>query len=352
MPGGKTMQAFVLHGAEEIRLEDVPRPVPGGGEVLVRVKAAGICGSDLHYHAHGRCGNFVPTRPFILGHEFAGEVVELGRGVDDPAIGTRVAVDPSRPCGRCRLCRQGRYNLCPEMVYFGSAAVVPPSEGCFAEFVTVPAANCWPLPDGFEYAWGALLEPMSVAMHAVQRSGGVAGKSVLITGGGTIGQMILLVATAFGASRVVVSDIKPFARDFAAGHGAAGTLDPVVGDCAVEAERYAPGGFEVVFEAAGVGAALEQAIGMSAPGATVVQVGTLPDGTAIPANLLLTRELQYVGSWRFANVFERVIEMVVSGRIDPRPLITRVFPFAELPAAIREAGGDRDIIKVQIGYEL
>jgi L-idonate 5-dehydrogenase len=342
------MKAFVLHGPEDIRLEEVARPEPGPGEVLVGVRAAGVCGTDVHYHAHGRCGNFVPTRPFILGHEFAGEVVALGDGVSAPEPGTRVAVDPSRPCGRCRLCRQGRYNLCPEMVYFGSAAVVPPSDGCFAELVTAPAANCWPLPDGFEYGWGALLEPLSVAMHAVQRSGGVAGRSVLITGGGTIGQMILLLARAFGAARVVVSDVKPFARDFAERSGAAGVLDPAADDCAALAGKLAPGGFEVAFEAAGVGQALQQAIGLCAPGATVVQVGTLADGTGIPANVLLTRELQYLGSWRFANVFERVIELVVAGRIDPRPLITRVFPFDELPGAIAAASGGGDIIKVQI----
>jgi L-idonate 5-dehydrogenase len=237
------------------------------------------------------------------------------------------------------------------MVYFGSAAVAPPKDGCFAEFVAAPSANCRPLPDGVDFAWGALFEPMSVAMHAVQRSGGVAGRTVLITGGGTIGQMILLVAVAFGATRVVVSDIKPFARRFAEQHGATGTLDPADENCGGQAEGFAPGGFEVVFEAAGVAAALEQAIGLSAPGATVVQVGTLPDGTAIPANTILTRELQYLGSWRFANVFDRVIGMVAAGRIDPRPLITRVFPFAGLPAAIREAGGGAETIKVQIAHQ-
>lgn len=347
MADRQTMRAWVLHGAGDMRLEDVPRPAPGPGEVLVRVRAAGICGSDLHYHAHGRCGNFVPTRPFILGHEFAGEIVAAGDGVGEPVTGARVAVDPSRPCGRCKLCRQGRYNLCPEMVYFGSASVDPPSDGCFAEYVVAPAANCALLPAGFEFAWGALLEPLSVAMHAVQRGGGVAGKSVLITGGGTIGQMILSTAVAFGASRVVVSDLKPFARSFATRQGADAALDPADDDCAARAAALAPDGFEVVFEASGAASALAQAIGLSARGASVVQVGTLPDGIAIPANTLLTRELQYLGSWRFANVFERVIELVVASRIDVRPLITRGFPFPQLPEAILEAGGG-EVIKVQI----
>lgn len=342
------MNAYVLHGAKDLRLEGVAKPEPGPGEVLLAVRAAGICGTDVHYHGHGRIGNFVPTRPFVLGHEFAGEVVAHGPGVEALAIGTRVAVDPGRACGWCRLCRQGRYNLCPEMVYLGSAAVDPPRDGCFAEYVAMPARNCHPLPGGMPFSLGALLEPMSVAMHAVQRTGGVGGRSVFITGGGTIGQMVLLVARAFGACRVVVSDIKPFAREFALGQGADGVLDPAAEDLADQAAAMAPDGFEVVFEAAGVAAALGQGISLAARGATVVQVGTLPDGTEVPANTMLTREMQYLGSWRFANVFDRVLDMVGSGRIDPRPLITGVFPFAELPAALAGAATGGGAIKVQV----
>lgn len=344
------MKAWVLHGEQDIRLEDRPTPRPAAGEVLVGVRAAGICGSDLHYHAHGRCGNFIPTRPFVLGHEFAGEIVAVGEGVDAARVGERVAIDPSRPCGTCRLCRSGRYNLCPEMVYFGSASVVPPSEGCFSEYVAAPARNAWVLPEGFDYSLGALLEPMSVSMHAVQRSGGVAGKSVLITGGGTIGQMILLCAKACGASRVVVSDPRPFAREFAIEQGASGAIDPTDAQAVDQARAHAADGFEVMFEAAGVGAALKQGMQFVAKGATVVQVGTLPDETPIPANLLLTNELNYVASWRFANVFERVIDLVSSGQIKPQPLITRIFPLAALPEAIAEAGGGGEVVKIQIEH--
>lgn len=347
-PMSDNMNAWVLHGEKDIRLEERKVPQPAAGEVLVGVRAAGICGSDLHYYAHGRCGNFIPTRPFTLGHEFAGEIVAVGAGVEDSRVGERVAIDPSRPCGKCRMCRAGRYNLCPEMVYFGSASVVPPSEGCFAEYVTAPAQNAWTIPEGFDYSLGALLEPLSVAMHAVQRSGGVAGKSVLVTGGGTIGQMILLCANACGASRVVVSDLRPFAREFAIERGAYGALDPADASCTEQAEAFAEEGFEVVFEAAGVGAALNQGMQLAAKGATVVQVGTLPDGTEIPANLFLTRELNYVASWRFANVFERVIDLIVSGKIKPLPLITKVYPMGELKEAIAEAGGGGNVVKIQI----
>ncbi len=346
-----SMKAWVLHGEKDIRQEEKQRPQPKAGEVLVGVRSAGICGTDLHYHAHGKCGNFIPTQPFILGHEFSGEIVAVGEGVDESRIGQHVAIDPSRACGQCRLCRAGKYNLCDEMVYYGSAAVVPPSDGCFAEYVTAPERNAWKLPDGFGYPLGALMEPLSVAMHAVQRSGGVAGKSVLITGGGTIGQMVLLMANAFGASRVVVSDLRPFARKFAVDQGATGAIDPAAKDCEEQAKQFAEDGFEVVFEAAGVGAALKQGIQLSAKGATVVQVGTLPDDTPIPANLFLTKELNFVASWRFANVFERVIDLVESGKIDPWPLITKEYPMDELPQAIAEAGGGGNVVKIQINNQ-
>ena len=128
--------------------ESAPTMPNAEGWHRIQPRLTGICGSDLHYFAHGKCGNFVPTQPFILGHEFAGEIVAHGEGVQSPAIGTRVAVDPSRACGRCKQCRQGRYNLCPKMVYCGSASVTPPCNGCYAEYITAPAQNCWPLPDG------------------------------------------------------------------------------------------------------------------------------------------------------------------------------------------------------------
>lgn len=348
MKNNDRMRAFLLHGAEDLREEEVTCPRPGPGEALIRVSRAGICGSDLHYFSHGRCGNFIPTRPFILGHEFAGEVAALGEGVHGLEPGDRVAVDPSQPCGHCKLCRRGRYNLCPEMRYFGSASVDPPINGCFAEFIVAPARNCLRLPEHFESSWGAMLEPLSVAAHAVMRSGGVAGKSVLITGGGTIGQMILKVAIAFGASGVVVSDLKPFARGFAREQGAVGAIDPTDADVAGQAGAFAPDGFEVVFEASGAPRALTQAIEMSGRGATVVQVGTLPDGVTIPANRLLTRELQYLASWRFANVFPMVVDLIEAGRIDVRPLVSRTFEFGQLPEAMVYAGNAEESIKVQI----
>jgi threonine dehydrogenase-like Zn-dependent dehydrogenase len=137
-----TMLAFVLHGPEDMRAADLPRPEPGEGQVLLRVRRAGICGSDIHYFTHGQIGRFVPKRPFVLGHEFAGEVAALGPGGDPALLDARVAVDPSMPCGRCRHCRRGRYNLCLDMRFFGSASCDPHLDGGFAEFVVVPPETC------------------------------------------------------------------------------------------------------------------------------------------------------------------------------------------------------------------
>lgn len=340
-----TMRAWVLHGARDLRLDRVPVPAPRDGEVLVRPRAAGICGSDLHYHAHGRIGRFVPTAPFILGHEFAGEVAALGPGVTGLSVGDRVAVDPSRACRRCALCRQGRYNLCPNMVYYGTASVSPPADGCFAEFVTAPATNCFRLPDGFEAAWGALLEPLSVALHATLRTT-VAGRSVLVTGGGTIGQLVAAAARVFGGSPVVVSDPRPFARGFALRQGADAALDPAEPGAGAMPEN----GFEVVFEASGAAPALEFGIRAAARGATVVQVGTLDDGIPVPVNTILTRELTYTGSWRFANVFERGLSLLATGRIDPRPFITHTLPFEDLDRALDVARSGDGVVKVQVRW--
>ena len=345
------MKAFALHGAEDLRLEQKDRPAPGFGEVLIGVRAAGICGTDIHYFQHGRCGNFVPSQPFVLGHEFAGEVLELGEGTTTLSESTRVAVDPSRPCGKCRLCREGRYNMCPHMRYFGTASVVPPIDGCFSEYVVVPAANCAVLPEGFQYGWAALLEPLSVAAHAAKRSGSLAGKRVFVTGGGTIGQMILKMALAFGATQVVVSDLKAFARYFGLKQGATAALNPSDNTLTEQAQSVSPEGFDVVFEAAGAPPALTQAVQLACRGGKVVQVGMLPDGIPFPANDLLTRELEYIASWRFANVFPMVLDLIQEGRLEVASLITRVFPFEELNAAMEHAI-TADNIKVQIASEV
>ena len=190
------MDAFQLCGAKIIEPVQLAIPRPSEGEALVRVRRAGICGTDVHYFSHGKVGRFIPNRPFVLGHEFAGEVVEVGKGTSNEIVGQRVAVDPSIPCGTCNFCKSGRYNLCLDMRFYGSASCDPHLDGGFSQFVVVPVANCHVVDDRLGWGEAALVEPLSVVLHALKRSGGIAGKSVLITGGGAIGQLLAISARA------------------------------------------------------------------------------------------------------------------------------------------------------------
>ena len=342
------MLGFLLHGALDLRRAQLRRPVPGAGELLLRVRRAGICGSDIHYFTHGRAGRFVPKRPLVLGHEFAGEVRALGPGADPDLLGARVAVDPSMPCGRCRHCRTGRYNLCLDMRFFGSASCEPHLNGGFAEFVVVPAANCYRLPDSVAWGEAALLEPLSVALHAALRPETVAGRSVLVTGGGTIGLLIAMVARTFGATVVAVTDPTPFARRSALEAGADAALDPTDPDVAGAAADLVRGGFDVAFEASGSPRALAQAVAMAERGATIVQVGTLPAEVTLPLNDIMARELSLLGSFRFANVFEMALQLIAAGRIDVGRLVSAVLPLAEMPEAMARAVAKEDVIKIQV----
>jgi L-idonate 5-dehydrogenase len=342
------MKAFLLHGAKDLRSVDLPKPVPGSGEVLLAMRRAGICGSDIHYFSHGQIGSFVPKRPFVLGHEFSGEIVEVGDGVPPARVGERVTVDPSIPCGHCSFCRAGRYNLCPSMRFYGSASCDPHINGGFEEYILAPAANAFVVPDALSWGEAAMAEPLSVAIHAARRAGNLAGQAVLVTGGGTIGQLAALVARVFGAGRVVVSDIKPGPRQFALDRGADGSLDARSPSFAPEAEALVPGGFDVVIEAAGSAAALGQALTVVRRGGTIVQIGTLPSSVTLPLNIVMARELSLLGSFRFANVFPNAIELMASGRIDVKPLITSVYPLAELSVAMLTAITAPQGIKVQI----
>lgn len=340
------MHAYLLHGKEDLRRAELPVPAPEAGQVVVKIRCVGICGSDIHYYNHGRVGAFVPKRPFALGHEFAGEVVALGPGFTGLPLGTRVAVDPSQPCGHCRHCREGRYNLCAAMRYFGSASCDPHLDGGFAQQVAVPARNCHPLPATLSWGEAAMLEPLSVALHAIQRAGGVTGRSVCIAGGGAIGQLIALAARAFGAARITVLDLAPFPRRLALELGADAALDPT--DPALTAPESLGEGCDVVFEAVGSGKAAALALQLARRGGTVVQVGTLPPEVPLPANLIMSKELTVVGSFRFANVFPLALDLLAGKRIRVAPLISQTFPFDQIPEAMARAVGKGDVVKIQV----
>jgi len=343
------MKAAVLHGSKDLRIEDRPVPALMPGMVLLRVRRAGICGSDLHYFEHGYCAAFVPDRPFVLGHEFTADVVETAVGVDQVAAGQRVTVNPARSCGFCESCKSGRPNLCRKVIMLGSASTKPPTDGAFAEYVMVRADQCHLLPADMEDGVGAMIEPFAVALHAVKRAGAVSGKRVMVAGGGTIGLLTAVAARAYGATPVAVSDIVPERRKLALNFGADHSLDPVAGDLNEQVRELTRDGFDVIFEASGARSALRQAFDLVRPGGTIVQIGTLgTDDVPLPANLLMNRELQFLGSMRYGNVFGEAIRLAESGRVNLRPLLTAVFPFSEISKAMQVAGDKTQALKVQV----
>ena len=340
------MQAYYLHGPRDLRLTDIDPPQPDPDEVLVRVRATGICGSDLHYYLHGKNGDFVPERPFVLGHESAGEIVDSGAFADALPVGSRVAIDPSHSCRACADCRKGDYNLCPNMRYFGSAACSPPQDGSFREYVQIRAENCHPIPEVMDFRTAALLEPLSIAVHGIGRAGAIAGKTALITGAGPIGQLIGLVARHYGAAHLAVSDIRQDALDLAASLWAD---QPLRADQPTAVSEAAGEGFDVVIEASGAPAALETAYEHCKAGGIIVQLGVQGGPIELPVNLVMQKELTVRGSFRFAHVFAAALDLLARRQLNIAPLISGCYDFPDLVAGF-EAALQPQTIKVVIDY--
>ena len=342
------MKRFRLHGPRLLTLDEVPEPNVGVGDVLVAVRHVGLCGSDKHYFADGRCGAYVPQAPFALGHEFSGVVAAIGDQVSGLKPGDRVTVDPLLACGQCPMCRSGHANLCPEKRYMGSAAAWPHVDGGLSARVAVPSSNVYPLPTSVDLAAAALIEPASVAFHAVRRAGSVAGATVLVVGGGAIGQLILRIVRVLGAARAILADPIAYNRGFAMQGGADQAVD-LQGDGVIEQLGLQDGGgFDVVLEAAGAESALNMAIMLVRKGGVVVQVGTLPDRVSVVANQIMTKEIDLRGSVQYHKAFPDVMALLAEGRLKIDDLITHRFPFAEAPAAFAFALDRRDSIKILV----
>lgn len=343
------MKAAVLHGIQDIRIEHYREPVLHPGMVLLRNRRVGICGSDLHYYEEGCCGAFVPDRPFVLGHELAAEVTAVADNVHTVQVGQRVTVNPARSCGFCAYCKAGRINLCRSVIMLGSASTTPPTDGAFAEFVTVRADQCHALPAEVDDGIGAMIEPLSVALHAIRRAGVVAGKRVLVTGGGTIGLLVAITVRAFGAVPVAVSDPIAARREKALELGADVALDPRANDLPDSVRALTGDGFDTIFEASGAPPALRSAFDLVRPGGTIVQIGTL--GTAdipLPANQVMVREINFVGSMRYGDTFDEAIRLVASGRIQLQSFINNVFTLDDSANALLFAADKSQALKVQL----
>ncbi len=340
-PSG-VMRASVLRSAGVVAVEDRPVPEPGPGEVLVRVGAVGVCGSDVHYYEHGRIGQHVVRGPLVLGHEASGEVVALGppdgEAPAGPPPGTRVSLEPGVPCRSCRQCLTGRYNLCPRMRFFAT----PPYDGAFQEYVVLAAPFVHPVPDEVGDDAAALLEPLSVAVWACRRGGVTAGSSVLVNGAGPIGLACAQTARAFGATRVWVADVSAPRLAVAQRLGAE-PLD--VSRRPVDEQGVDP---EVLLECSGSPRATTAAIRTVARAGRVVLVGMGADELALPLPHVQEHELVLTGAFRYANTWPTAIGLVASGRVDLDALVTGHYGLHEVERALTAGRRDPSTVKAVV----
>lgn len=329
-------RASVLDTDLRLSVEERAVPSPGPGQVLVRVRSVGVCGSDIHYFEHGRIADFIVETPLVLGHEASGEVVALGEGVTDLDVGARVAMEPGVPCGSCEQCRAGRYNLCPDVQFFAT----PPVDGAFAEYVVLPRAFVHPVPDHVSFDAAALLEPLSVGVWACEKAGVRVGTRVLVTGAGPVGVMAALVARANGASEITISDVNPqrLARASELGFATVDSRSAALPET-VEAD--------VLIECSGAAPAIDQGIRSVAPAGTVVLVGMSPSTMVeLPVGVIQGRELWVTGTFRYAHTYPTAVSLVASGAIDLDALVSTTFSLDEVEEALTYSRQDPAAMKV------
>jgi L-iditol 2-dehydrogenase len=325
-------RAAVLHAPGDLRIEERDVPEPGPREVLVQIAAVGVCGSDVHYYEHGRIGSHVVRAPMVLGHESAGRVIGLGPEVSKHAVGDRVTLEPGVPCGRCRECRAGRYNLCQDVRFFAT----PPIDGAFANFVTIHEDFAFALPDSVSDDAGALMEPLSVGIWACRKAGVSPGDRVLITGAGPIGLLSQQCALAFGATEVTITDVSEDRLELARRTGATRALR--AGEPLDEADA--------LIECSGHPAALAAGLAALRPAGTAVVVGMGPEEEArVPLSLIQNREIWLTGTFRYANTYPTAIALVASGRVDPEAIITGRYELGDAEAALRAGRDDPANVK-------
>lgn len=336
-----TMRAAVLHAVHDMRVEDVPMPqVSAERDVLVRVRSVGVCGSDVHFHERGIIGKYPLSEPTIMGHEAAGEVVEV---LDDGCglrPGDRVAIEPGYTCRRCEFCKSGRYNVCPDVVFLAA----PPIDGAFCEYLAWPSDFLFRLPDGVSLDEGAMIEPLAVGLWAAKRAGVEAGDAVAVLGAGPIGLLTLQSAIAEGATRAIVSDLEAGRLELARDLGATDLIDASEVDAEEAIIELTGGrGVDVAFECAGAVPALQMAMRVVKNGGTVQIVGMPAEQhPELPLYEIINRELDVKGLFRYVNCYPPSISLVESGRVQVEPLVTHHFTLEETPEAMTFVHERRD----------
>ncbi len=322
------MKALLLSKYRELEITDLPTPAAEAGEVLIRVGACGICGSDVHGY-DGSSGRRIP--PIVMGHEAAGRIAAVGAGVTGLVEGDRVTFDSTIYCGACGYCKRGEVNLCDHRQVLGVSCGDYSRAGAFAEFVTVPARVVYKLPESISFAEAAMLEAVAVTIHAVSLAKITAESTALVVGAGTIGVLILQALRAAGCKRVFVSDVDATRLKLAKDLGAADVLLADKDVVAQILQRTGGVGVDVAMEAVGRDETVNAAIASVRKGGTVVLVGNISPETTLPLQKVVTRQIRLQGSCASAGEYPQAIKLMASGAIRVRPLITAIAPLAEGP---------------------
>lgn len=339
-----TMKTAVMTDIRKVEIQQRPIPKPGAGEVLVKIEYVGICGSDLHYYEAGRIGNFIVEPPFVLGHEAGGTVVELGEGVKNLKIGDRVALEPGKTCGQCEFCKQGKYNLCRDVVFFAT----PPVDGVFQEYVAHEAGLCFKLPENVSTMEGALIEPLAVGMHAANTGDAHLGQTAVVTGGGCIGLVSMLSLKARGVSRVIVVDVMEKRLKKALELGADEVINAKETDTVQRIMELTDGkGFDLGIETAGSQITASQLIQGAKKGSTIVFVGYSASGEmTLPMGMALDKELTLKTIFRYRNIYPMAIDAVASGKIRIKDIVTDYFELDDIQNALDSCVDNKaDIVK-------
>ena len=324
-------RSAVLNAATSLEVLDRPVPVPGPHDVLVEVQAVGICGSDVHYYEHGRIGEYVVDQPMIIGHEAAGVIVAVGEEVDDRSVGQRVALEPGVPCRRCGQCLAGRYNLCPDVMFFAT----PPVDGAISQLVTIDASFAHVVPAGLSHEQAAMAEPVSVGVWAVRKGQIAPGDRVLVTGAGPIGLLAAQVARAFGGVDVTVTDLSEFRLSVARQLGliAHPASDPLTQE------------YDVLLECSGVQPAVTTGMSAVARAGRVVLVGMGANTVNINVPLLQGREITLTGTFRYANTYPLALRLIAAGVVQVDEIITHRFSIDDTEQALTIARRDPNSLK-------
>jgi L-iditol 2-dehydrogenase len=325
------MKAARLYGPHDMRVDEVPVPEPGRGQVLLRVLSVGVCGSGVHYYLDGGIGDDKVKEPFAIGHEFSARVAALGPGVNGPPVGTRVAVEPAIACGNCELCEEGHPNLCENILFCST----PPTPGALQEYMTHPAELCFPLPDKVSNDQGAMLEPLGIALHAVRLAKLRPGDTAAILGCGPVGLLTLQVARISGARAVWMTDLIPERLTKAEKLGARGTFGADEGDpVAWVMDQTGGRGVDVAFEAAWGEETVAQAAHVARRGGKLLMIGIPREDEALfPGHAVRRKGLTIKYVRRMKHTYPRAIAMVADGLIDVDSIVTHRYPIEEVAEA-------------------